>query len=262
MNVFELAYQALMSCDVKEKIQLTQQLNQLSRQNKLTFQADFPIYRIADPGRPSKPKLVRFQSVPKRDQSDRGFIQTIHAICHIELNAINLALDALYRFRDMPTQFYRDWIQVAFEESEHFQLINHYLGELGFKYGDFDAHNGLWNMTYETDYDVLARMALVPRVLEARGLDATPKIQKRFKKSKYAQMVKILDIIFKDEIGHVKIGNTWYHQLCHKRGVDPIDTFDQLIKKHIGNNLRGPFNLEARKLAEFTKKEINYLKSL
>ena len=262
MNVFELAYQALMSCDIKQKIQLTQQLYQLNQQNKLTTQTEFPIHRISDPGRPSKPKLVRFQSVPKRDQSDSGFIQTIHAICHIEFNAINLALDAIYRFRNMPSQFYSDWIQVAFEESEHFQLINNYLKELGFKYGDFDAHNGLWKMTHETDYDVLARMALVPRVLEARGLDATPKIQKRFKKSKFHKMVDILTIIFEDEIGHVKIGNTWFHQLCHQRQLDPTQTFDQLVKKHIGKNLRGPFNLEARKLADFSQKELDYLKSL
>jgi uncharacterized ferritin-like protein (DUF455 family) len=162
----------------------------------------------------------------------------------------------------MPDQFYQDWIQVAFEESQHFQLLNNYLKELGYQYGDFNAHNGLWKMTHETNYDVLARMALVPRVLEARGLDATPKIQKRFKKSKFTAMVDLLDIIFNDEIGHVKIGNFWFHYLCQARDIDPIVTFDNMVQQHIGENLRGPFNLEARKLANFNQDEINYLKAL
>ena len=199
--------------------------------------------------------------MPKREKSDLGYIETIHAICHIEFNAINLALDAAYRFRDMPDQFYQDWIQVAFEESQHFQLLNNYLIELGYQYGDFQAHNGLWKMTFETDYDVLARMALVPRVLEARGLDATPKIQNRFRNSAFKPMVELLDIIFQDEIGHVKIGNFWFHYLCKERHLDPIATFEMLIQKHIGESLRGPFNIEARKSADFTDQEIAYLQA-
>ena len=117
-------------------------------------------------------------------------------------------------------------------------------------------------MTHETDYDVLARMALVPRVLEARGLDATPKIQKRFKDAHFDKMVSLLDIIFNDEIGHVKIGNFWFHYLCKARQIDPIEAFDGFIKKHIGEQLRGPFNLEARKLANFNQDELNYLEAL
>ncbi|SHN91375.1 COG2833: uncharacterized protein, partial [Bathymodiolus heckerae thiotrophic gill symbiont] len=136
-----------------------------------------------------------------------------------------------------------------------------YLIELGYQYGDFDGHNGLWKMTHETDYDVLARMALVPRVLEARGLDATPKIQKRFTNSNFKPMVGLLDIILKDEIGHVKIGNYWYHHLCSQRNLEPIKTFEMLILKHIGEPLRGPFNIEARKLADFTEQELTYLQA-
>ncbi len=262
MNVFKLSYDALMNKSISGKILLTNQLHQLKENSQLNFQSQFPIKSTKNPGRPNKPNLVRFQSVPKRDQSDIGLIKTIHAICHIEFNAINLALDAVYRFRKMPDKFYQDWIQVAFEEAQHFSLINNYLSEIGYQYGDFGGHNGLWTMTHDTDYDVLARMALVPRVLEAKGLDATPKIQKRFKQSKFAKMSDILDIIFNDEITHVKIGNYWFHQLCQQRGLDPMQTFDQLIKKHIGDKLRGPFNIEARKLADFSQTELNYLEAL
>lgn len=261
MNVFELSYTALMSNAVDDKITLTNTIHQLKETQQLNYQSQYLIKSIINPGRPDKPNLVRFQSVPKRDKSELGFIKTIHAICHIEFNAINLALDAVYRFRNMPNQFYQDWIQVAFEEAKHFSLLNNYLSTLGYKYGNFDAHNGLWIMTKDTDYDVLARMALVPRVLEARGLDVTPEIQKRFQHSKFTPMVDILSVIFNDEIGHVRIGNYWFHHLCKQRTLDPIQTFDDLIKKHIGNQLRGPFNFEARKLAEFSEAELNYLQN-
>ncbi len=259
MNVFELAYTALINNSIKEKIDLVTKLNNYKNSNLLDYQSSCHIKSIADPGRPEKPDLVRFKSVPKRDKSDVGMIKTIHAICHIEFNAINLALDAVYRFRDMEDKFYQDWIRVAFEEVQHFILINDYLNKNNYKYGDFEAHNGLWKMTIDTDYDVLVRMALVPRVLEARGLDATPKIQKRFKNSNFKPMVEILDVIFKDEIGHVKIGNYWFNRLCKQRNLDSMVVFDQLIERHIGERLRGPFNIEGRKLANFSKTELEYL---
>ncbi len=251
-----------MSQSIHEKVALTQKLNQLKDTHQLDYDKHIPVHGIEDPGRPKKPKLVKFGAVPKRDQSDMGMIKTIHAICHIEFNAINLALDAVYRFQDMGPDFHNDWIQVAYEESQHFEMIHQYLIELGYQYGDFDAHNGLWTMTHETNYDVLSRMALVPRVLEARGLDVTPSIQKKFKKSKFTKMVKILDVIYRDEIGHVRIGNHWFHALCQDRDLNPIKTFDRLIKKHIGNQLRGVFNIEARKLTGFTEQEIDYLQNL
>ena len=161
----------------------------------------------------------------------------------------------------MPLQYYLDWIKVATEESYHFSLLKEYLEELGYHYGDFDAHNGLWQMSVDTDYDVLVRMALVPRVLEARGLDVTPSIKKKFSGSKFSRMVDILDIIFEDEIGHVKIGNYWYRYLCNKRDIDLVKTFDELIKKHIGSSLRGPFNTEARLLSNFSRDELEYLEN-
>ena len=258
MTLYKLAFEALICNDVSEKISLTQKLakNQFKSPD---LKSKLTVKKITIPGRPLKPKLVNFQTSPKRDRSDLGMIINIHAICHIEFNAINLALDAVYRFQDMPLQYYLDWIKVANEEAIHFSLLSDYLQELGYRYGDFDAHNGLWQMTVDTDYDVLSRMALVPRVLEARGLDVTPSIRAKFKDSNFHKMVEILDIIYRDEIGHVKIGNYWYQYLCSERKLDPILTFDSLIKKHIGSNLRGPFNTEARLLSDFSQTELDYL---
>jgi len=257
MSLFKQAYDALLCDDVDEKIILTSKL--IRYQSLKDMRPRFKISKIPIPGRPLKPTLVNFSGAPKRDKSELGMIKNIHAICHIEFNAINLALDAIYRFQEMPIDYYYDWIKVATEESYHFTLLRKYLESLNYQYGEFDAHNGLWQMTVDTDYDVLARMALVPRVLEARGLDVTPSIRKKFSGSKYIEMVEILDIIFEDEIGHVKIGNSWYKYLCKERGIDPVKTFDQLIKKHIGTNLRGPFNIEARLLSDFTQSELDYL---
>jgi len=258
MSLFELAYEALISNDVERKILLINDLKKYQIPLEIN-ESKVNVIQILSPGRPLKPNLVDFKGAPKRDRSGLGMIKNIHAICHIEFNSINLALDAIYRFQEMPHKYYEDWIQVASEETIHFSLLKNYLESIGYSYGDFDAHNGLWQMTIDTDYDVLSRMALVPRVLEARGLDVTPRIRKKFKDSKHHKMVEILDIIFKDEIGHVKIGNYWYQYLCHKRDLDPIKTFDLLIKKHIGSNLRGPFNIEARLLSNFSQNELDYL---
>jgi len=258
MQLFKLAFEALMCDNVNEKLSLTSQLNSYDICLE-SITGTFSVIKINKPGRPLKPKLVSFKSTPKRDRSDIGMVKTIHSLCHIEFNAINLALDAAYRFQNMPINYYQDWIKVAYEESHHFTLLNDYLQSLGFAYGDFEAHNGLWEMTTKTDYDVLSRMALVPRVLEARGLDVTPSIQAKFNDSKFTKMVDILDVIYRDEIVHVKIGNHWFHYLCKDRGLDPILTFDALIKKHIGSKLRGPFNVEARLLSDFSQAELHYL---
>ena len=258
MSLFKLAYEALVCNNVEKKILLIGDLKK--HQIPLDIKkSKVNVIKILSPGRPLKPHLVDFKGAPKRDRSDLGMIKNIHAICHIEFNSINLALDAIYRFQEMPHQYYADWIRVAYEETTHFLLIKDFLESVGHSYGDFDAHNGLWQMTVDTDYDVLSRMALVPRVLEARGLDVTPRIRKKFKDANLHKMVEILDIIFKDEIGHVKIGNYWYQYLCHKRDLDQIKTFDLLIKKHIGSNLRGPFNIEARLLSNFSQNELDYL---
>jgi uncharacterized ferritin-like protein (DUF455 family) len=183
----------------------------------------------------------------------------IHALAHIEFNAINLALDAVWRFAGMPDNFYREWIDVAREESLHFDLLNTHLQSLGFTYGDFPAHDGLWEMAERTQQDVLARMALVPRTLEARGLDASPQVRHKFASGGDPKAAAIIDIILRDEIGHVAIGNYWYRWLCTQRGIDPIATFAALAKQYKAPVLKGPFNLDARRAAGFEDKELAVL---
>lgn len=204
------------------------------------------------------PKLVKRRSV----QSVQGKAALIHAILHIEYNAINIALDAIYRFRDMPLDYYHDWLKVAAEEAYHYQLLEQYLTQLGFAYGDFPAHGGLWEMVEKTGYDVMVRMALVPRLLEARGLDVTPEIAKRLKAAGDTTACEILQIIFQDELGHVLVGNRWYHYLCEQRGLNPLDTFAELLQKHAPTYLRRPFSIEARKKAGFQDDELDLIYQL
>jgi uncharacterized ferritin-like protein (DUF455 family) len=183
----------------------------------------------------------------------------IHALAHIEFNAINLALDVLWRFANMPDQFYYDWLRVAQEECEHFGLLNQHLQTLGFQYGDFSGHDGLWEMAERTQDDVLARLALVPRTLEARGLDASPAVRHKLASGGDPAGAAIIDIILRDEIGHVAIGNHWYRWLCTERGLDPIKTYTELAATYRAPKLKGPFNIEARLAAGFEAAEIALL---
>ena len=212
------------------------------------------------PGRPEKPRLVPPLEVPRRRMDTiEGRASLLHSLAHIEFNAINLALDAIWRFADMPQQYYEDWLKVAKEEAYHFSLVNDYLQTHGFAYGDFDAHNSLWEMVERTVDSIIARMALVPRTMEARGLDAVPAIRDRFKQVKDAAAVEILDIILRDEIGHVAIGNHWFNFLCTKNHLSPISTYRDLAKQYRAPTLRGPFNLEARRQAGFSEEELSLL---
>ena len=212
------------------------------------------------PGRPDRPELVSVIKVPKRSPfTVEGRAALLHAIAHIEFNAINLALDAAWRFAGMPERFYRDWLQVASEEALHFTLLHEHLQTLGAKYGDFPAHDGLWLMAERTATDCLARMALVPRTLEARGLDATPPIQDKLRRAGDLRAVQILDVILRDEIGHVAIGNHWYRLLCEREGLDPIAHYPVLTERYEAPRPRPPFNLEAREAAGFSEAELAYL---
>jgi uncharacterized ferritin-like protein (DUF455 family) len=185
-----------------------------------------------------------------------GRAALLHAIAHIEFNAINLALDAVFRFAGMPVAFYADWLRVASEEALHFSLLRGHLQDMGRDYGDFDAHDGLWAMTARTAHDIVARMALVPRTLEARGLDATPPLQAKFAQAGDARAVEILGVILRDEVGHVAIGNHWYRWLCEREGLDPASHYAALVQRHAAPRLRPPFNVEARRAAGFTAQEI------
>lgn len=209
------------------------------------------------PGRPQRPELVPPLEVKQRSmQTIEGRAALIHALTHIEFNAINLALDAIWRFPGMPADYYDDWLRVAAEESLHFSLLATHLKNLGFCYGDFPAHNSLWDMAEKTCGDILARIALVPRTFEARGLDASPPIRARLAQAGDQTAAEILDIILRDEIGHVAIGNRWFAWLCDRRGLDPISTYAVLTTEYKAPPLRGPFNFEARRAAGFSEAEL------
>lgn len=209
------------------------------------------------PGRPDRPPLVPPREVGQRSMASvEGRAALIHALAHIEFNAINLALDAVWRYPDMPDTFYADWLKVAAEEALHFSLLSEHLQSLGFVYGDFKAHNSLWEMAEKTTGDLLARMALVPRTLEARGLDATPGVRNKLAQVGDIKAAEILDIILRDEIGHVDIGNRWYRWLCQQRELDVMSTYSALAQQYKAPALRGPFNLDARRLAGFTDQEL------
>ena len=212
------------------------------------------------PGKPEKPELVAPLALPKRSMRTlEGRAALVHALAHIEFNAINLALDAIWRFDDMPENYYTDWLTVAAEEAYHFSLLNAYLHTLGYAYGSFAGHNSLWEMVDRTKDDVLARMALVPRTMEARGLDATPATRNKFAQVGDLKMANILDIILHDEIGHVAIGNDWFNWLCNKRELEPIATFKKLCVEYSAPKLKPPFNLEARRQAGFSEAELALL---
>lgn len=228
------------------------------RAGNLTLDANAELQAVGTiPGRPTQPDLVPPRDVPHRSmRTVEGRAALIHALAHIEFNAINLALDATWRFAGMPSGYYTDWLQVAGEEAVHFSLLHGHMHMLGFRYGDFPAHNGLWEMAEKTAGDILARIALVPRTLEARGLDASPLMRAKLAQAGDHAAAEILDVILRDEIGHVAIGNRWYNFLCEKRDLDPVATYAMLVARYNGPVLRGPFNLDARRAAGFTEAEL------
>jgi len=264
MSLRHLALTALSICDPDEKVQAVQSLWATQKELQLSPNAVMtPDAALTLPGRPALPRLIPAKQVPTRTPfTPEGLAALLHAVCHIEFNAINLALDAVWRFSDMPEAFYTDWLRVAFEESQHFEMLHTHLRSVGHQYGDFDAHDGLWHMCQKTADDVLARMALVPRTLEARGLDATPLIQAKLRKAanpNALKAVEILDHILRDEVGHVAIGNHWYRWLCAQRDLDPVPLYGDLVQRNDAPKLRAPFNTEPRKRAGFTDTELSYL---
>ena len=259
------ALQALRLTNPVEKVAATQALAAWARDEPPTdAQWTEPVRVAGDdegvPGRPARPELVSAMAVPARSPfTDEGRAALVHSICHIECNAINLALDAMWRYEGMPADYYRDWLRVADEEALHFSLIHQHLQGMGRRYGDFVAHDGLWSMCEKTKDDVVARMALVPRTLEARGLDATPIIQAKLKRVNTPDAlaaIDILDIILRDEVGHVGIGNRWYGWLCERDGLDPLAHYRLLYRRHEAPRLRPPLNMEARARAGFTPEEL------
>jgi uncharacterized ferritin-like protein (DUF455 family) len=208
------------------------------------------------PGRPARPALVSPRDVPYRGLgSAEGRAALVHAVAHIEFNAVNLALDAALRFDGMPADYYADWIGVARDEARHFGLLIARLAELGHAYGDFPAHNGLWEAAEKTAHDPLLRMALVPRVLEARGLDVTPGMIHRLREVGDARTAEMLGVILDEEVAHVAIGTRWFRYLCARRGLDPVQTFRTLLSEH-RVRLQRPLNEAARVRAGFEALEL------
>jgi len=259
-DLFEQAAACLALADVEEKLTRTRQVAEAWRCGQLDLQAGGDILPADRAGRPEKPELVPPNRLARRGLGTPvGRASMLHAIAHIEFNAINLAWDAVQRFRNMPRAYYDDWARVADEEAYHFGLISNHLHEYGHDYGDFDAHNGLWEMAEKTAGDGLERMALVPRVLEARGLDVTPGMIAKLRQGGDARAVEILEIILSDEIGHVQIGTRWFRYLCGERGLEPESTFFDLLSRHFPKGLHGPFNEQARRKAGFSQGEMALL---
>lgn len=256
-NVYAQAAAALLCPDVERKLALTAAL----RADWLAGSLDTTSCpQDVEAGRPERPILVAPAQLPQRGaHTPEGHAALVHAIAHIEFNAINLALDHVVRFPAFPRDYVDDWIKVAAEEAYHFGLVRDHLRTLGYAYGDFAAHDGLWQMTLKTAHDPLARMALVPRLLEARGLDATPPIQKKLQGIGDAAAVSILDIILRDEVGHVAIGDRWFRVLCAERGLEPEATYRKLLDEYAAPWPQPPLNETARRAAGFSEAEIRAL---
>jgi uncharacterized ferritin-like protein (DUF455 family) len=255
MELRQAALQALLLSDPSAKVAATRALGACQDRaldGGATLHTDQPL-----PGRPAQPFLVHASAVARRSPFTlEGRAALLHAVAHIEFNAINLALDAVWRFAGMPDAYYHDWISVAAEEALHFSLLAEHLCGMGYTYGDFSAHDGLWEMAEKTAGDITARMALVPRTLEARGLDATPPMQARLQRAGDHRAGDILGIILRDEIGHVAIGNHWYRWLCQREGQDAVSCYALLAERYGAPRLRPPFNHSARRAAGFSEAEI------
>ncbi len=259
-DLFNEIHRIILTGDAKEKCLATHAL--ATNLKRFTQNHDGEVLGIPIPAYPPALTLVAPRELKRRSvQSQVGRNTLLHAVAHIEFNAINLALDAAYRFRHQPPEYYQDWIKIADDEARHFSLIRAYLNEYGCEYGDYRAHNGLWQMAVETQHDVVARMALVPRVLEARGLDVTPGMIDKLQRVKDQYAVDILETIYQDEIAHVQAGSKWFLYQCKQRDLEPRATFINMVETYMHGELKGPFNTAARLQAGFDEIELASLNS-
>ncbi len=260
-NVFEFAEACLYRPNIDEKLALTHQAKQLMDEGKLSFACNRPVLPIEQVQFPAKPELMAPRNMPKRKlNSSEGLAAFFHAIAHIEFIAIYLAWDLLYRFRGLPEQFYRDWLTIADEEAQHFELIRIHLQTMNSAYGDFPAHSGLWDHATDTADDLTARLALVPRCMEARGLDVTPAMLEKFKALGDEASVALLTRILTDEVGHVERGSYWFKFVCQQQGLEAESKYQNtLLGYYKGKKPKGPFNREMRIIAGFSNAELDWL---
>lgn len=263
-SLYAAAHDCLRAATPEDKLARTFAAAQAYAAGKWARPADAPPPEpIAMPGRPERPRLVSPRELPKRGfGTPAGLAAFVHAVAHIEFNAIDLAWDAVYRFRDLPEAYYADWVSVAADEARHFALLRGRLQQLGFDYGDFDAHNGLWEMAEKTAHDGMSRMALVPRVLEARGLDVTPGMIDKLRQLGDYDTVAILEVILREEVAHVAAGSRWFRWYCERAGVAPGPRFRELLGEYARGVLYGPFNVEARSAAGFDEEELLALRQV
>jgi len=248
---------ALACMNVDEKLDRVDAIARRLEAGHIEVEPDFPAMAPDTPGRPARPPLVHPRELARRSAAGaEGRSALILALAHIEFNAVNLALDAVCRFPGLPIEFYHDWFSVAVEEALHFRMLRDHLRSLECDYGDFPAHDGLWQMALKTAHDPLSRMALVPRVLEARGLDASPGIIRRLRENGDRRGAEIVAIILRDEVGHVAIGTRWFKHLCSVRGVEPESTFEFLLIEFDAPRPVLPLNEHARLAADFTAREL------
>jgi uncharacterized ferritin-like protein (DUF455 family) len=262
-SLYQAARECLLCDDLEQKLTLSDATAAAWRSGELELSGWCAADEIKTAGRPACPELVHPSRLARRGLgSEAGRLALIHAIAHIEFNAINLAWDAVQRFPGLPPEFYDDWIQVAVEEVYHFRLLRQRLRDGGADYGDYPAHNGLWEMAVRTARDPLLRMALVPRMLEARGLDVTPGIMERFRTIGDEQTVACLQVILDEEVGHVRFGSRWFHYLCEQRGLEPEATYFDLLEQFLNGGMRCPLHQQARLEAGFSPQELERLERL
>ncbi|MEE9395656.1 MAG: ferritin-like domain-containing protein [Methylococcales bacterium] len=263
-NLFELAESCLVATTIAEKGAITKKAGTLSQSGQLDFNDDqIPPDSIVKVRFPEQPVLINPRELPRRTLATQdGRIALLHAIAHIEFTAILLAWDIIYRFRSLPIEFYKDWLKVASEEFLHFSMVRERLKDYELDYGDLPAHDGLWEVAVDSSHDVLVRLAIVPRCMEARGLDVTPAMIDKLIQHGDIPSAKVLTRILRDEVGHVEIGSRWFKTLCEKRKVDSEDTYFQMIDQYLRTKVRGPFNLELRRAAGFSEAELERLQRL
>ncbi len=260
-NIFDFAKACLYRVDIDEKLALSKQAWQLYQQGNLSFAENDEPEAISKVQFPAQPELLAPRFMPRRSLGSKEGMQAFyHSLAHIEFVAIYLAWDMLYRFRGLPEQFYIDWLQVAYEESLHFEMIREHLRTLDLDYGDLPAHQGLWEHATDTDYSVLARLVIIPRCMEARGLDVTPTMMEKIAKFKDEKGVEILTRIYEDEKTHVNFGSHWFNQQCDVQQLDSEETFKHYLLKHFHQRKpKGPFNTAVRLQVGFTENEMAWL---